>query len=98
MNNQTKQTHQPKMVEIRLHLHIAEHDLEIKAKKIEESLIKKHQVRIRITLMGREKSRPQLGVDFLNRLIERFSEVGKPNRLPTTDNLNVVLFPKSKTH
>lgn len=91
--NKTTPSHPPKVVEIRFHLHIAEHDLETKAHKIETALQKNHPVRIRLQLMGREKSRPQSGVDWLNNLAKRFETISKLNKQPTTDNLSVVLFP-----
>jgi translation initiation factor IF-3 len=86
--------HNPKIVTMKFHKNISEHDLEIKAKKIEQSLQKKHQVKIQLNLIGREKSRPEQAVQWLNELTARFETISKPNREPTPDNLTVVLFPK----
>jgi translation initiation factor IF-3 len=88
--NQTQQ----KVVELRFHKNIAEHDLEIKARKIEQALLKKNQVKLRLQLMGRERSHPEQGVEWLTKLVERFSEISTSNRKPTYDNLVVILFPK----
>lgn len=83
-----------KIVEIRFHKNIAEHDLEIKSRKIEQALLKKSQVKLRLQLMGREKSHPEQGVEWLKELVEKFSEISTSNRTPTKDNLVVILFPK----
>lgn len=97
MKDETKKpNHNPKLVVMKFHKNIAAHDLEIKSRKIEDALLKKHQVKIQLNLIGREKSRPEIGVEWLNNLVERFSEISKPNRKPTPDNLSIVLFPKTK--
>lgn len=84
----------PKITEIRFHKNIGENDLNVKLNKIEESLTKKHQVKLRLQLIGRERSRPQEGVEWLMRIVEKFSKISTPNRKPTPDNLVVILFPK----
>jgi len=93
-SEQNKNQTQPKMVEIRFHKNIAEHDLEVKSRKIEQALNKKHQVKLRLQLMGREKAHPEQGVEWLSSLVEKFSEISTSNRKPTKDNLVVILFPK----
>lgn len=89
-----KQQKAPKITEMRFHKNIGEHDLEIKLNKIEEALKKKHQVKIRLQLIGRERSRPKEGVQWLIELTSKFTEIATLNRQPTTDNLVVILFPK----
>lgn len=86
-------SHSPKLVEMRFHKNIADHDLAIKIHKIEKFLLDNHQVRIRLQLMGREKSRPESGVEWLNNLVKHFDKIAKPNKAPSTDYLSVVLFP-----
>lgn len=89
-----KKVRPQKIMEMRFHKNIAEHDLEIKARKIEQALQKKQQVKIRLQLIGRERAHPEQGVLWLEKLIERFSDISISNKKPTKDNLVVVLFPK----
>jgi translation initiation factor IF-3 len=83
-----------KMHDIRLHLNIAPHDLEIKLKHVESFLTKKEQVKITLQLLGREKSRPQSGVDFLVDIINRLADYGTAQKIPTASNLSTTLNPK----
>lgn len=83
-----------KLHDIRLHTNIADHDLQIKVKQIETFLHKKDQVRITVQLRGREKSRPQSGLDFLLEILEKLTDYGKAQTSPTVNNLSVVLNPK----
>jgi translation initiation factor IF-3 len=83
-----------KLHDIRLHTNIGDNDLKVKLKQVESFLSKKDQVRITVQLRGREKSRPQSGLDFINKIIEQLEHIGKPQTMPTTVNLSVVLNPK----
>jgi len=83
-----------KLHDIRLHLNIAPHDLEIKIKHVEQFLAKKEQVRVTLQLLGRERSRPQSGVDFMMGVINRLSDYGTAQKLPTATNLSTTLNPK----
>lgn len=82
-----------KLATIKFHLNIAEHDLEIKHRKIEDELKKGNQVKMVLGLVGRERSRPQLAVVWLNEQILPHEEYSACNKLATTDNLSIVLFP-----
>lgn len=94
LNKEEKHPKQPKLVEVRYHKNIAEHDLVTKNKKVIQSLQHNHQVKIRLQLLGREKAHPKEAVAWLNNLIEAFTEYSVTNRIPTPDNLTVTLFPK----
>lgn len=92
-NSKKKQKPQH-ITEIRLHKNITEHDLNIKLKKAEEALLKKHQVKIQLQLLGRERTHPEQGVSWLNGVVERLNTISTSNREPTPGNLVVILFPK----
>lgn len=83
--------HQSKVHDIRLHLNIAEHDLGVKLAAVQKFLAKRDQVRVTVQLRGRERGRPQGGVDLLNDFIERVGEVGAPASPPKIAVPNVVV-------
>lgn len=95
-NIEPKKQKPPKVLEIRFHKNIAEHDLHIKYKKIEDALKKGNHVKLRLQLMGREKAHPQQAVAWLTDIAEKFAEYSTLNRQPTPDNLVVILFPKKR--
>lgn len=95
IDNGNTKTHKPQRItELRFHKNITEHDLNIKLRKAEEALLKKHQVKIKLQLIGRERSHPEQGVSWLNEIVEKFEKISTSNRQPTPDNLVVILFPK----
>jgi translation initiation factor IF-3 len=76
---------------------IAEHDLARKLVQATKALDKGEQVRVQLQLKGREKSRPQSAVEWLNgHVLTPLSGISTLNKPPTPQNLNVVLFPKKK--
>lgn len=62
--------------EIQLRPQIAEHDLEVKAKKAREELLDNNKIKVVISFKGRQLSHPELGFDILNRFIEKLADVG----------------------
>lgn len=79
---------------MQFHLNIAEHDLNIKHKKIEQELNKRNFVKVQLQLKGREKSRPDVALQWLNSFLQKYETIATANRQPTADNLTVVLQPK----
>lgn len=60
-------------------------------------LSKGEQVQIRVQLRGRQKSRPQVALDFLNSTVEEWlTGHGRPTGQPTTERLQVTFNPKKK--
>lgn len=55
---------------VRIGFKTGTHDLEFKAKKIEEFLNEGHMIKIELTLRGREKTLAQLGKERLNNFIK----------------------------
>lgn len=85
-----------KVMTLRLHLNIAENDLNRKLAQALKALSKGEQVRVQLQLKGREKSRTQFALDRFNEIIEPLTESGTLNKQPSADNLNVVVFPRKK--
>jgi translation initiation factor IF-3 len=86
-----------KVHDIRLHLNIAEHDLGIKLNQVKKFLAKHDQVRVTVQLLGREKSRPGSGLEFLTDIITKLEDYGTPANQPNLkniSNISVTLNPK----
>jgi translation initiation factor IF-3 len=71
---------------IRIGYKTGDHDLKVRAKKINEFLSEGHIVRVELTLRGREKGMAHIGKDkllaFVNTLTEAFVVMNIPQRTP----------------
>ena len=63
------------MKELRIKSHIAEHDLEVRMRQIEEFLRKKNQVRFVVVFHGRENQHKDIGIDILNNTAKRMEPI-----------------------
>ncbi len=63
------------MKELRIKSHIAEHDLEVRMRQIEEFLRKKNQVRFVVVFHGRENQHKDIGIDILNNTAKRMADI-----------------------
>ena len=61
--------------ELRIKSHIAEHDLEVKMRQIEEFLRKKNQVRFVVVFHGRENQHKDIGIEILNNAAKRLEPI-----------------------
>lgn len=61
--------------ELRIKSHIAEHDLEVKMRQIEEFLRKKNQVRFVVVFHGRENQHKDIGIEILNNTAKRLEPI-----------------------
>lgn len=84
--------HQSKVHDIRLHMNIAEHDLGVKLAAVQKFLGKRDQVRVTVQLRGRERGRPQSGLDLLNGFIERVGDIGAPAAPPKVSGPNIIVI------
>jgi translation initiation factor IF-3 len=76
--------------EITMRLNCGPGDLETKMKKVIGFLEEGHMVRMTVRLYGREKGKPQIAADLLNRLVETISSSGKlSNGPPKANGFNV---------
>lgn len=79
---------------IKVSLRLGKNDLERKMKQVTDFLTSKEQVKIQLTLKGREKAHPERGVDFLNNLYEtHLSTHGKCAKQATEASLHLTLMP-----
>lgn len=96
-----QKAHQSKVHDIRLHLNIAEHDLNTKLGQVQKFLAKRDQVRVTVQLRGRERGRPESGLELLRSVVERVAEFGTPNAEPKVNpsnpgNIAIVFNPKKR--
>ncbi|NTU70044.1 translation initiation factor IF-3 [bacterium] len=82
--------------EMRFGLKISDHDLDFKAKRVEKFLKDKNKVNIMLRFKGREITHKELGIKVLERVVERLSEVGKPDGEIKAQgmSINITLSPK----
>jgi len=81
---------------IKLHINVGENDLKRQLEHARMFLIGRDQVRVMVQLRGREKSRPQVAVDFLNHALEQLADVGVAQSTASAGNLAVILNPLKK--
>ncbi len=81
---------------MRFSLKISDHDLEFKAKRVEKFLKDKNKVNIMLRFKGREITHKELGIKVLERVIERLSEVARPDGEIKAQgmSINITLSPK----
>ena len=81
--------------EIRLRPQTGQHDMEIKINKIREFLEKGHKVKVTMMFRGREVAYLDKGKQSLNGLIEKLSDISKPDDRLTFQfkKLSVTLSP-----
>ena len=82
--------------EMRLSLGINEHDLLIKAKKVDQFLGRQHKVKVTVRFRGREIAHPELGKQILERFLTLLHARYSVEKAPLIQNrqLFTVLNPK----
>lgn len=74
---------------------IGRNDLDRKLSKASEMLAKRQQVRVALTLKGRQKWHPERGVAFLNEeILPRLTDSGKCVKSATENSLMLMMMPK----
>lgn len=68
---QRKKTRQHELKEVQFKAHIAEGDLDIKVKRINDFLEKGHKVKIAVRLKGRERYIPGVGDSVVERVLAK---------------------------
>ena len=89
--------HRPQLKEIRISLTTAQHDLDVRAKRVVEFLKKKDKVLVSMRLRGRQHGHADQGKEILTNFAKRFEDVGKVERAPDKDSggkISVLLAPK----
>jgi translation initiation factor IF-3 len=84
--------------EIKLSCEIADHDLEIKAKKAKEFLTDSDKVKCVIQLKGRQKGNPERGQLVMLKFATMLEELGTPENVPKLESSKwlMILKPKKK--
>ncbi len=88
-----KNQKQVEVKQVRLGLKIGQHDLDVKLNRARKFLEEGHKVKISLLFRGREISRPQLGREILDRVMEQLSDVAVQEQAPTLSgrDLNMIL-------
>ncbi|HSX02313.1 MAG TPA: translation initiation factor IF-3 [Candidatus Saccharimonadia bacterium] len=88
-----KNQRQVEVKQVRLGLKIGQHDLDVKLNRARKFLNEGHKVKISLLFRGREISRPQLGREILDRVMEQLSDVAVQEQAPTLSgrDLNMIL-------
>jgi translation initiation factor IF-3 len=88
-----KNQRQVEVKQVRLGLKIGQHDLDVKLNRARKFLGEGHKVKISLLFRGREISRPQLGREILDRVMEQLSDVAVQEQAPTLSgrDLNMIL-------
>jgi len=88
-----KNQKQVEVKQVRLGLKIGEHDLVVKLNRARKFLEEGHKVKISLLFRDREISRPQLGREILDNVMERLSDIAVQEQAPTLSgrDLNMIL-------
>jgi translation initiation factor IF-3 len=84
--------------EIRFHPNTDTHDLEFKCRHLREFLIQGHKVKATVIFIGRMMLHQEIGINLLNKVIEKLSDISRIEMQPRLEgrNLNVILIPERK--
>lgn len=88
-----KNQKQVEIKEVRIGLKIGQHDLDVKLNRARKFLAQGDKVKISLRFRGREISRPQLGRDIIDRVMETMSDVAVQEQAPimTGRDLNMII-------
>lgn len=78
--------------ELRLTPNIDEHDLEAKIKTARKLLEEGNKLRLVVRFRGREATRPELGLNVLQKMVKGLDEVATVSDRPTRDERNIALI------
>lgn len=84
---------QVEVKQVRLGLKTGEHDLQVKLNRARKFLESGHKVKISLLFRGREITRPQLGRDILDKVMERIADIAVQEQAPTLSgrDLNMII-------
>jgi translation initiation factor IF-3 len=96
---QRKASKASQVKEIRFSPVIEDHDIETKVKHITEFLTDGHMVILRLQYKNRQMAHKDLGLDVINKVVQKISEFGKLKDQPKMNgrNLIAILEPITKT-
>ena len=85
-----------KVHELRLGVRIADHDLNIKLKQAAKWLQAQEQVKVSVSLKGREQGRPELALQLLKTIVDKLADYGSPANTPSVGRYQITFIPKKK--
>lgn len=88
--NHKKEKH-TKSKEIGCHINIGAHDLDTKIKHAHEFLTHHHQVVFKVAFRGREAVHKDLGIELLQTISEKLSDIGNPDGNPKINGKLAIL-------
>lgn len=77
--------------EMRFKPRIADHDLEIKSKKVREFLQEGNKVMLSMRFKGREQAHLELGKELLQRVIAFVEDIAQPDKAPLVEGGSIVI-------
>lgn len=85
-------SHEIHLKEVRLRPKTDDHDREIKLSRAAKFLEQGHKVQITMLFRGRERQHRDLAMKAFSEIAERFTEVGKVERMPSYDGRRMVMI------
>ncbi len=81
---------------LRMKAQIGIHDLQIKLRKVRELLSEGNKVRVTVRFRGREMTRPQLGTDLLQRVVQELADIAQSEGRPRLEGrmMSMMLGPR----
>jgi translation initiation factor IF-3 len=81
---------------LRMKAQIGIHDLQIKLRKVRQLLSEGNKVRVTVRFRGREMTRPQLGTDLLERVVQELSDIAQSEGRPRLEGrmMTMMLNPR----
>jgi translation initiation factor IF-3 len=94
----TKQSHQPKVKEVKSHPNTAEHDLVTLEERARGFLKSGHRTKVTCQFQGREITHPELGHAVIKRFIANLADVATPEGFPKMEGkfYSVLMVPNKK--
>jgi len=87
-----KKQHVIKIKEVRFRPHIGEHDLEMKINAARRFLGEGCKVKITLMFRGREMAHQEAGTELVQKIIERLSDAGTPEKNPLQEGRTIVTY------
>ncbi len=93
-----KKQHVQRVKEVKFHVNIDKHDLEIKLKHAFEFLKKGDKVKLSLFFRGREMSRTEAGMDLMREIVDRFRDTAQVDMEPKLSGrmITAIISPQSQ--
>lgn len=90
--NRKSHAHNRELKEIHVSFNIAQHDLDIKHKKVKELLENHHSVKYVLELKGRQQNMKKEAQKIVEKNVEQFSTIAKHDGVKASDKIITVLL------